>query len=199
MQSRRHLNLIMALKTEASPLINHLELKRLQPIGPLPLYQAPGVHMVVSGPGAASIQQGVAYLHEMTPLGSNAIWINIGICGHGSLDVGELMVADRVIEQNGGNWHLKRSFEKHLYHGPLYCVSQPQAEYEPQMAYDMESAGFIAALVAITSLDDLHIIKIVSDNPGSGLETINGKRVRELVTNQLDQLSDLLLWVSQHE
>lgn len=199
MQSRRHLNLVIALKAEATPLINHLEMKRFQPIGPLPLYQASGVDLVVSGPGRSSVESGVAYLHEIAPPGSNPVWVNIGICGHGSLDVGELLLADKVIEQNGDCWHLNTAFRTPLNSGPLSCVIAPQAEYEPQMAYDMESSGFIAALTSIASPDDLHIIKIVSDNPQCGHEKISGKGVRALITQQLDQISELIMRVTQYE
>lgn len=196
MQFRRHINLVTALIAEAKPLIDSFELKRLQPIGPLPLYHSSDIHLVVAGLGADSISNGVAYLAEMTPPGSKPVWLNFGICGHGTLDVGELIVIDTAVDQCGASRKLNSHSKTSLQHGPLTCVSQPQTVYQAQMAYDMESAGFLSSMISITTLDDVHILKIVSDNPENGIETINAKRVRNLVTAQLNQISEFMMRVA---
>jgi adenosylhomocysteine nucleosidase len=196
LQFRRHINLVTALIAEAKPLIDSFELRRLQPIGPLPLYQSSDILLVVAGLGVDSVSNGVAYLAEMTPPGSKPVWLNFGICGHGTLNVGELLVIDTAIDQSGDSWKLNSHSKSSLQHGPLTCVSQPQTSYQAQMAYDMESAGFLSSMTSITTLDDVHILKIVSDNPENGIETINAKQVRNLVTAQLNQISEFMMRVT---
>jgi nucleoside phosphorylase len=191
-------NLVTALPAEAKPLINSYALKRRQPEGQLPLYQAPGIHLVISGPGTRSIANGVTYLHQITTSAKRPIWVNIGICGHGSLQVGELMVADSVIDQSGTIWQLESANELPVKLGPLTCVLQPQATYSPHMAYDMESSGFLNSLTSLTTLERVHIIKIVSDNPDTGIETINAKQVRSLIQEKISVISKLLTRVAEH-
>jgi hypothetical protein len=142
----------------------------------------------------------VNYLQEMTPSGISTAWLNIGICGHGSLRLGDGLIVDKVITQSGRIWQLYQHIDLPLFHhGPLTCVSQPQAVYEPEMAYDMESAGFLDPLASMTPIDNVCILKIISDNPEKGIETINGKRVRKLITNQIERISCLIQRLSQYE
>ena len=192
MQNRHHINLITALPAEAKPLIQGLGLKRLQPVGPVPIYTAPGVHLAVSGPGVAAMATGVAHLHAMAPTGIATGWLNVGVCGHGSLDLGEALLANKVIELNGHSWELKTPGDTPLQNSPITCVSRPQAVYAPHMAYDMESAGFVASVTRFASLNSISVLKIVSDNPEHGVEKINAKRVRELVARHVDHISDMM-------
>jgi hypothetical protein len=146
------------------------------------------------------MRAGVGYLQETTPCGISAVWLNIGICGHGSLGLGDGLIVDKVITQSGRIWQLNQHIDIPQFHrGPLTCVSEPQAVYEPEMAYDMESAGFLDTLAPMTPIVDLCILKIISDNPENGIETINGKWVRDLVTNQMERISYLIQRLSQHE
>ncbi|MCG7983739.1 MAG: hypothetical protein JAY90_13445 [Candidatus Thiodiazotropha lotti] len=197
MQHRRQLNLLTALPAEAKPLIKCFTLQRHQPLGAIPLYKAQGIHLAVSGPGLKSIPPAVSYLQEMTPKGSQPVWINLGICGHGSLAIGELLLADQVTTPDGLQWKLQSPVDSIANHGQLSCVSSPQAAYQPQMAYDMESSGFLASLTPTTSLDRVHILKVVSDNPENGIETINAKRVNKLITDQISLIREFIERVSE--
>jgi nucleoside phosphorylase len=195
LQSRRQLNILTALPAEAKPLINSFTLQRHQPVGSIPLFQAPGIQLAISGPGFNSISQAVNYLLEMTAE-NNPVWLNLGICGHGSLAIGELMLVDQVIEPDGRNWQLVSPTDLIQNSGRLTCVSTPQANYQPEMAYDMESAGFLASLTTTTPVESLHILKIVSDNPENAIESINAKWVNKLITAQISQIREFIFQVS---
>ncbi|MCG8489571.1 MAG: hypothetical protein MI756_19035 [Chromatiales bacterium] len=197
MQNSRQLNLLTALPAEAKPLIKCFALQRHQPVGSIPLYKAQGIQLAVSGPGLKSIPPAVSYLHEMTPKGSHPVWLNLGICGHGSLAIGELLYADQVLTPDGLSWKLHSPLASVANHGPLTCVSSPQAVYQPEMAYDMESSGFIASLTPTTPLDSVHVLKVVSDNPENGFETINAKRVNKLITDQISRIREFIVKVSE--
>ncbi|MBV2120670.1 MAG: hypothetical protein KUF74_04370 [Candidatus Thiodiazotropha sp. (ex Ctena orbiculata)] len=192
MQHRRHLNLLTALPAEAKPLIKCFALQRHQPVDAIPLYETEGIHLAVSGPGFKSIAPAVSYLQQMSPEASQPVWINLGICGHGSLAIGELLLADQVLTSDGMQWKLQSPQTILDHHGPLSCVSSPQAVYQPQMAYDMESSGFLASLTPTTPLHRVHILKVVSDNPEHGIESINAKRVNKLITDQISLIREFI-------
>ncbi|MES9992328.1 MAG: hypothetical protein ABW098_10265 [Candidatus Thiodiazotropha sp.] len=189
---RNSINLVIALPAEAKPLITMLSLKRDQQNRLLPCYSANGIQLIVTGPGTTAVAKGVYYLHRLSP-SSQVHWINIGICGHGSLAVGSPLLVEHIIDsQSGEQRSLSIPCQISSTIGSLTSVTKPQAEYEVDMAYDMESWGFIEAVTAIDSTCPATILKIVSDNPHNGVNKINGEFVRMLVQQHLDLIQSLI-------
>ncbi|MEW8508279.1 MAG: hypothetical protein AB2598_16410 [Candidatus Thiodiazotropha sp.] len=185
-------NLVVALPAEAKPLIAKLNLKRDQKNMTLPLYSAGRIRLVVTGPGASAAAQGVHSIHHLSP-SSHAHWINIGICGHGSLAIGTPLLADRIIDKRSGGTQslaIPRQFSDTA--GSLTCVSKPQADYAADMAYDMESWGFIEAVTALDRSLSATVFKIVSDNPDNNAQHISGKFVHMLMQQHLDMIQSLI-------
>jgi hypothetical protein len=48
-------------------------------------------------------------------------------------------------------------------------------------------------------MDRLHILKVVSDNPDSGIEHINAKQVEKLITAQISQIKDFISRITAYE
>jgi hypothetical protein len=120
-------------------------------------------------------------------------WLNIGICGHGSLEIGTPLLIDRIIDEpSGREWSLAVRPLIIDSIGALTCVPEPLPEYVDNMAYDMESSGFIKAVTETDALDNARIFKIVSDNPANGTRGISGKLVRTLVQKQLGLIRSLI-------
>ncbi|MEJ2622067.1 MAG: hypothetical protein P8163_17980 [Candidatus Thiodiazotropha sp.] len=199
MQKRRRLNLLIALPAEAKPLIKSLALQRLQPVGSLPCYVSQDIQLVVSGPGLQSIAMAVNYLQEIAPTECQPAWLNLGICGHGSLPIGALFLADQVLGPDGDHWKLQSPLYPTANHGRLLCVTEPQSAYRQQLAYDMESLGFLKSLTPTIPMSHLHILKVVSDNPDSGIENINAKQVEKLITAQIIQIKDFISRITAYE
>lgn len=185
-------NLVIALPAEARPLIEQLNLQRDQANMRMPVYVGNGIQLVITGTGAAASAQGVRYIHSITP-GSAMQWINLGICGHGSLEVGTPILIDRIIDQQRDvTWSLAIPQQMTKAVGALTCVSRAQSEYADNMAYDMESSGFIGAVSEIDSITSATVFKIVSDNPDYESRGISGKFVQSLVSQQLGLIRSLI-------
>jgi nucleoside phosphorylase len=199
LQKRRPLNLLIALPAEAKPLIKSLALQRLQPVGAIPCYVSQDIQLVVSGPGLHSIPMAVNYLQAITPTECHPAWLNLGICGHGSLAIGELFIADQVFGPDDTHWKLGNPLYSSASHGRLICVTEPQSTYRQEFAYDMESSEFLKSLTPTTPMDRLHILKVVSDNPDSGIENINAKQVEKLITAQISQIKDFISRITAYE
>ncbi|MES9813735.1 MAG: hypothetical protein ABW161_12840 [Candidatus Thiodiazotropha sp.] len=186
------INLVIALPAEARPLINSLNLQRDQANMKIPVYRGNGIQLVITGPGATASARGVRYIHSIK-LCSSAQWVNLGICGHGSLDVGTPLLINRVIDQQSGKeWPLPI---RHLISGTtgaLTCVPEPQSDYADDMAYDMESSGFIQAVNDIDMIEYSKIFKIVSDNPANDSRGISAKFVGTLVQQQLGLIRSMI-------
>ncbi len=186
------LNLVVALPAEAKTLMDDLDLRRDQLHMRMPVYIGDGIRLVITGPGTRASAQGVRYLHDIQTT-ARARWINLGICGHGSLEVGASLLVDRIIDMGSGEeWSLQTPDSPGNHVGALTCVRRAQSEYTPDMAYDMESSGFIEAVAAIDAITCARVCKIVSDNPQSNSRKISGKFVRALFRQQLGLIRSLI-------
>ncbi|MEW8028957.1 MAG: hypothetical protein AB2792_20915 [Candidatus Thiodiazotropha sp.] len=186
------INLVIALPAEARPLINLLNLQRDQENMRMPVYHANGIQLVITGPGATASAQGVHYIHSIKPR-SSAQWVNLGICGHGSLEVGTPLLINRIIDQQSGKeWSLTIRHPITETIGALTCVPEPQFEYTDDMAFDMESSGFIEAASEIDMIECVKVFKIVSDNPANDSRGISAKFVDMLVRQQLGLIRSML-------
>ncbi|PUB86010.1 MAG: hypothetical protein DBP02_04150 [gamma proteobacterium symbiont of Ctena orbiculata] len=186
------INLVIALPAEARPLINLLKLRRDQVNMEIPVYHGNGIQLAITGPGAVASARGVRYIQSIKPCPA-AKWINLGICGHGSLAVGTPLLINRVIDQQSGKeWPLTI---RHLITettGALTCVPEPKSEYTDDMAFDMESSGFIQAVNDIGMIEYAKIFKIVSDNPANDSRRISAKFVHTLVQQQLGLIRSMI-------
>jgi hypothetical protein len=191
-RKRENINLVIALPAEAKPLIRLLKLQRDQVNMALPVYRQDHFQLVISGPGREAATQGVRYLHSIQP-NAEVKWFNIGICGHGSLELGTLILIDCIVDQQTGRrWSLTTTPESIHPSGILTCVDIPQTDYAPEMAYDMESSGFIDAVSSLNQVEFARIIKIVSDNPQHNSRKINGKLIRTLFEQQLESVNAMI-------
>ncbi|MCU7863911.1 MAG: hypothetical protein KZQ92_08040 [Candidatus Thiodiazotropha sp. (ex Lucinoma borealis)] len=198
-QDANHINLTVALPAEAKTLRKTFGLMRRQPVESMPIYTGNGIHLCVTGPGASAASLGVQLLNSMTPAGVRTLWLNSGICGHGSLPVGESLLVDRVIDQERDrSWSLQTRLPIAAITGPLSCVQTPASEYQQDMAYDMESAGFIESVNTIDGTESITIIKIVSDNPDQPSRGISTKLIHDLFEKQISLIRDLVEQLQHH-
>jgi hypothetical protein len=178
------LNLLVALPAEAKAINRILGLQRLQPDGELPIYTAGGMALVLSGPGMTAASSGVDYLHRRTN-DTDVHWLNIGIAGHGTLSLGQAMIASSVespIDRRICTLRVPDQIDCPT--SPLQTVLQHIDDYRDGVAYDMEAAGFVTRALNYSPPDKIHVLKIVSDNPQNPSRAINAKMVTRLILEQ---------------
>jgi adenosylhomocysteine nucleosidase len=196
--NRQRINLAVALPAEAKPLIRAFGLRRRQPDGAAPLYVGGDLALVLTGAGAEAMQRGVIHLSEYAA-GGERHWLNVGIAGHGSLAVGECLLAESVVERSsGGRWHLHAPDVIGIPIGALHCVSEAESDYAADTGYDMESGGYAAALCALDALERASILKIVSDGPDQPSQRLNGRRVSDLVYRAIPLIRTLITRLHDH-
>ncbi len=191
--------LIVALPAEAKPVIRALGLKRLQPDGACPRYGRGAITLVLSGPGQLAAGKAAAWLQSMSA-DSATHWINLGIAGHARLRPGEVVLADRVIDNSTGEaWTLAPlSGLPATRIGPLRCVAEAETRFAEAAAYDMESSAITRVLAGGNALSRLQVIKIISDNPANPSRGINAKMVAKLIEGALPTLETMIRCLSPH-
>ncbi|MEM1181040.1 MAG: hypothetical protein AAGM22_22050 [Acidobacteriota bacterium] len=169
------LNVVTALPSEARPLVDAYDLRTEERHG-LRIASGPGVRVAVVGIGRLAMASGVGFLAGAFP--GPAIWLNVGIAGHGRYGVGEVLMAHAVEDRATG-----KSFYPPLVVAPpvptgrVVTVDEPETTYGEDAAFDMEAAAFLAAARRFQTAELAHVLKVVSDGPDSPIASINRERV----------------------
>ncbi len=178
------LNILVALPCEAKPINQLLGLQRLQPDRELPLYLGADCLLVLAGHGMQAAVAGVSLLQRHNS-NANASWLNIGIAGHADLSLGEALLASSVIAPDDKKtWDMTIPSNLNCPAFSVQTVARPVFDYPDKVAYDMEAAGFVATAAALSPMEKIHVLKIVSDNPDNPSREINAKMVSRLIQAQ---------------
>lgn len=153
-----------ALPCEAIPIISRLSLKPDHEIK-VPVWKNDQILLV---------QSGVGYTRTVFALGSLAgkydvsgsFFLNIGIAGHSSYEVGESFWV-HSIESDSTEQRFYPLFLKKVKHktSHLKTVIKPNFDYPQDTGLDMEAMAFFEAAYFLTSREHAHCLKVVSDNP----------------------------------
>lgn len=190
------INLVVAIPCEARPLIRHLRLQKQANMRSYDLFCRDDLRLIVSGVGKLAAASACAWLQGMSEGCEHPAvdaWLNIGIAGHGSLDVGSAALAHRISEPGGD-----RSWYPGFASGPacpssaLITVERPETRYDENTLYDMEASGFYACCSRFCTIELIHCFKVVSDNPGSGIDSINEIAVTKLIEAQLPTIDSII-------
>ncbi len=172
------LNLIVAHTLEALPLVSMFSMRKVS--SDPPAYEnESGLRLLVCGQGQQCAADALHALADKNDE-SNCAWLNVGIAGHQSMEIGSCIVANKIVQRSSGARFYPIPFRHELAAGELHTVDQTELSYPDDVAYDMEAAGFFEAASQISTLELVQCVKIVSDNAKSGVENINKQFVREL-------------------
>lgn len=184
-------NLLVALPAEARPLTRRFALMSLQISGTLPVYAGETIRLIRSGPGKNAARTAVEQLRAFFPEPDS--WLDIGIAGHAYHPLGTPLLAHRVIDrETGHSWKPAFPFPLPCATTELITIDHPEETYAAPCAFDMEASGFCAAARRVARADQVHCLKIVSDNPQSSHRRISSKMVEELVEQNLPLIDRLV-------
>ena len=180
------LRFVVALEAEARPLI---EQYRLAPGGGergFKTFRRDDVALIVAGIGKVAAAAAVSRLHGVTGAERDAVWINVGIAGHGTRPVAEAVLAHKVVDRASGRaWYPPLVFKPPCATDQVTTVDRPERAFDLPGAFEMEASGFVPSAGRFASAELVHCVKIVSDGHSSSLEGLTPEVVRRLVASQL--------------
>ena len=184
------MNFVVALKSEAGPLIQRLKLSK-QSSDPFPLFVNDEYRLVLSGPGKELSAKAVKYLAERHPQ-PNQAWLNFGLAGHGTLGVGKTFLANRVLDEKERTFYPTQILRNNLRSTALMSVASPVFDYPEPIGYDMEASAFCANASRFSVRELIQVVKIVSDNPDHPVETFDRSSASTLIENSLSSIVPLI-------
>jgi hypothetical protein len=190
------INLVVALAAESRPLVRHFGLSEDRSVTGFRVFRGDGMALVVTGMGRVSCAAGTAALAASggrDPQAPAAAWLNVGIAGHGSLDVGEGVHALSVLEAATGRRWYPAQVMALPGRGEAFCtVDVPEAAYPEPYVYDMEASAFCATAIRYSTSELVQVYKIISDNHANGPDTVEKHRVRDIMTRHLATVEEIV-------
>jgi hypothetical protein len=188
------IHLIIALECEAKPIIQYYGLKRCMDETAYSVFRKHNITLTISGVGKLAAAGAVAYTQGRYGNNQPAIWLNIGVAGHASLEIGSCRIAHKIIDhETSRHWYPGLLFSSSVIceTAEIATVSQPESLYDQNYLYEMEAAGFIATAIRFSTLELIQSLKVVSDNRSTPTITLNAQTLTHLIEDQLDTI-DLL-------
>ncbi len=185
------LNIVVALACEAKPIRRFFSLQRSATGQSFPVYQNDEMRLIISGVGKVNAAAAVAYLQALGNESSGK-WLNIGVAGYADLDVGELILINRITDKTTGeNWYPPIVYKHTCRTGALITVDAPQTDYQGETAFDMEASGYYPTATRFASGELVQCIKVISDNRQQTIESINASRIERLIADNMDNIDKL--------
>jgi len=189
---------VAALACEARPIARRFGLKAVADDLPFPVFRRDDLWLVVSGIGKVNSAAAAAYLHQLAGGKRNCGWVNFGCCGHGELEIGVPLLAHEIRDRSRDrSWYPPLVFPAPCLSGSIHTVDRAETDYPKPVAYEMEAAGFFEAACHFSTAELVHCLKVVSDGPGCGPQTLTAKGVEELLEGQLGALEKLVSAVAE--
>lgn len=186
------INLVIALVTEARPLIDHFSLRERNDSRGFRVYQGDDMRLVITGLGKTAAAAGTAYLGGFAVAGANEAWLNVGAAGHAQLNIGEGVHALRISDAaTGRNWYPPQIVSLPGTGSTFLTVDQPEHKYNKDVVYEMECAAYYPAALHFSVRELVQSYKVISDNSEEPADTVNKKKVRELIRDHMHNIADI--------
>lgn len=192
---QQRVNLVVAHNLEARPLIDLFGMKKQQLDLAYPVYRNErGLGLIVSGMGklaAAAASASLAAAQDGAESSSYA-WLNIGIAGHRSANIGCGLLAQKITEAASASSYYPSLLISGFSCTDIISVDQPELSYAEDAAYDMEAFGFYSTASRFVTSELVQVFKIISDNPAHPATKLNTSRVYEWVDAQASTIKRLV-------
>lgn len=201
-----NLNILVALACETKPLVDSLGLKKTNQ-NPFVTFQGEmkveadkemsheqvsqaNVNLIVAGIGEQNMAIACGWLAAQTRP-EYSIWLNLGIAGHKTLEVGTAA----LIARSGSS-----DFEQKLHYPPLIAEWQAEVaslttfnsvvdEYPEVDCVDMEAYAFFSAAKKFAEAEFIQAIKVISDNQTQSSTELTPAKISDLIANATPEIN----------
>ncbi len=189
MHKTNEINIVVAMKREATPLINYWNLKE----NSKKFYsnKKKKINLIISGIGKKRAENATIYLAEKT--NNNSFFLNIGIAGHKNYKLGEIILISKITDNKTKySWYPSLLWKTKIKKTPLITVGFPKIRYTTNFLYDMEASGFFKGAREFVGPEMVQCIKIISDNKKSSILNISSNKIENWINNKITIIDKLI-------
>ncbi|MBB64139.1 MAG: hypothetical protein CMO81_03665 [Waddliaceae bacterium] len=184
------INFVVACPGEARALINFYGLKRSSTQSLFPIYEGDEIRLIESGIGQIKAAAATAYLIGRYSEPKHEVWINIGIGGHPTLELGETRIAHKLFcSTNRATFYPVHVTPLPYPSTTVHTVDKPEENYPDNVIYEMEATAFYSIANRVSPAELVHCVKVVSDNRESHWKDLDHERVSKMIVQALPKLS----------
>lgn len=156
---------VCALHCEAKPVIDFYRLKKSHDVNAFDLYRGDDMVCIISGIGKLASAAASAWIAARYEDTASLAWINLGIAGAASYELGTIFALNQVIDADTDQRYYPAPGAAHALPGcACLTLARPSEAYQDKMLYDMEASGFMYSALRFSSAELTQSIKVVSDN-----------------------------------
>ena len=189
MIKKNEINIVVAMKREAFPLISYWDLKENR--DKFYSNKKKKINLIISGIGKKKSEKATKYLAEKT--NKNSFFVNIGIAGHKDYNLGEITLVSKVTDNKTKyNWYPSLLWKTKIKKTPLITVGFPKIRYTTNNLYDMEASGFFKGAREFVGPEMVQCIKIISDNKKSSILNISSNKIENWIHKKINIIDKLI-------
>ena len=189
MHKKKEINIVVAMKREAKPLIEYWNLKENSE--KFFTNKKKKINLIISGIGKTRSEKAAIYIAEKTS--NNSFFLNIGIAGHKSHKLGEAILVSKITDNsNKYSWYPSLLWKTKIKKSPLITVKFPKIRYTSNNLYDMEASGFFKGARNFVGPEKVQCIKVISDNKHSSILNISSKKIENWIFSKITIINKLV-------
>ena len=189
--------IISALRAEAEPLVNFYKLEQDLSYD-YPVYKGEHIRIICTGVGRKNIRRVLINFYSKLSKEPNYQFINIGIAGakKGVCKIGQCFIIDSISDDKSDSiYQLNNVFESQILTQNITTVSEPVSNggNKYRSLVDMEAHEICTVVDSYDDLENLFIIKIISDFMDVSRKCFSFDTVYDLVDNNISNIDNLLM------
>lgn len=186
----------LALPCEAKPLIAHYNLKKDLNIDVFSVFGHDDICLTVTGLGKTAMAAAVAYTQAMFN-SPNPVLVNVGVAGHKEFAIGDLFLADNIVDMDSGRcFYPPLVLKTDMSSCGVFTKAVAQLQYEHTALCDMEASAFYETAIRFTSSELVQCLKVVSDNAKQPAHLLNAEQVSRLLQTQCQTIAEFVARVA---
>ena len=180
---------VCALHCEAKPVIDFYRLKKHRDQTAFDLYSKDEMACVVSGMGRVNSAAATAWVGGLYSLNSVLAWINLGVAGSKTVEVGSAFVINKIVDEISGKAAYPIPLkQKDFTSTSCLTLTKSSTDYPAQGLIDMEASAFFNTATRFSSAELVQSIKVVSDNVNHEPDH-NKQRLSTMIQNHQQTIS----------
>jgi hypothetical protein len=202
------LHIVTALACELKPLIGEFRLSRMTDVKAFVVYANAdkNIYAIVAGIGKVAGSAATAFLHGYTGSPAKVAYLNLGIAGAATQELGQLYQAHKISDvATQTNYYPTLLNDPAIPTAVVTTFDTPQSTYPTNELVDMEASGFFTTARRLVDQELIQVLKIISDNIQSPPAAVTPERVRQwgqvqlpAITSHCHQLLELSAMADSH-
>lgn len=185
-------NLVVALPSEARPLIKFYDLEVRPGARGFPVYAKDDLRLVVTGVGKIQAAAGTAYLAGFEQ-NQGRSWLNVGIAGHCSLPTGTVTFAHKITDYaTNRSWYPPKIIDMPGAGAHITTYDHPVADYPTSVVCEMEAAAFYSVATRFSSGELVQCCKIISDNTLFHANGLTPDLIEDLISAHIQSVDSVV-------